>query len=506
MSAGSQNRIASLSLDLAPPEGPIARKWSMFVMLGEPGWPRRHVEALAAGGVGTAKTSALVAWVMLRAWAYPGIRIALTRDSLENLKRSTLQTLFERSNGLIAEDATAYKEDAHIGFYSKREEKIYFQNGSTIWLFGLGDHRAVDRLVGTEWGGIAVDQLERVPKSVYEGLITRLRQKVHHKDTGDVVFPMIKATANLDFGRSSWVFKRFFEDSIPLGRGDFRDDIREKRVVSRIGDEEFEAWRAYFAFRMGENLSITPYYKQVLAAAGDGASGFIADEWESSLEEVFGLEWKSEYVYDDDIEARGKHLVVGLDFGIDSPTVAIFGLYDPESELVYLDNEYHAANMDAKMYATSIGVVLNDYARRGVGSIHIYADPSMWNRTGTSAQTAADIFISKVRSMLPQALFVTFQQAYRKGTISLSDPSTVAPLKEAIRLGKVRVHRKRARLTLEMVRNVTWRSIKRDIHPITDFFDAFRYLVSNIPSSGFLRQENEDENPTKKKRVLAWRY
>lgn len=509
----SSSKEQKLSIMLTPPKGPVAKKWSMFVMLGEPGWPQRHVEVLYAGAVGAGKTRGLVAWLILRAYMYPGIRLALVRDTLKNLQRTSLQSLFEAADGIIARDFKGYDQDTHIGYYNKREEKVIFENGSEIYLFGVNDAMSANRLVGTEWGGVAVDQLERIPKAIYVQIIPRLRQNVTHKETGEVVFPMIKSTANVDQGKSSWVVRRFLEGSIPLGRGSLADEIRQVKTVSRIGKENVTTWRAYFRVGLGENESVNPHYKAVLAAAGNDIAGFLSDEWQPDFEQIFSYEWDGQ-VYAEDFagDYRNFDLYIGHDFGTLAPSATIFGLWDREKQVLYVHSEYIESGRDAKDYATTISAMINDYIIGGVRSVRISADPSLWRRTGAGG-SLADIYVRTFNQHVPQNVPVIMERAFRQGTMKLTDPQATFAAKYLLRTRRLLLHKYRVPQTLETIATITWKEAFGDKHPQTDIFDAFRYLTMRLPDPEIMgavvaRDEDEDANPfadKNKRRVPTWK-
>jgi len=502
-----------LQVILAPPKGKVAKKWSLFVMLGEPGYPRRHVEALFSGAVGAGKSRAVAAWLIMRAFQYPGIRLALVRDTLKNLQRSTLQTLFEASEGLIARDYKGYDPNTHIAYYNKRDEKVIFKNGSEIHLFGTNDAQSANRLVGTEWGGVAVDQLERIPKKIYVQIIPRLRQNVRHRETGEIIFPMIKSTANVDKGKSSWVVRRFLEGSIPLGRGELSDSVRQVKAVYRIDGEDVVTWRAYFRVGLGENESVNPHYKAVLAAAGQDIAGFLADDWQPDFEQIFSYEWDDQIFTDDITDFRDFDLYIGHDFGVASPQATIFGLWHRDRRILYIYGEYIESGRDAKEYATTISAIINDYVLGGIRSIRFSADPTLWRRTGAGG-SLADIYLRVFRDHVPANIPLVMEKAFRQGTMKLTDPQATFATKYLLRTRRMFVHKYRAPQTLETLATVTWKEAFGDKHPETDIFDAVRYLTMRLPDpeiTGALVKtevEDEDENPMAKKtgrRVATWR-
>ncbi len=473
-------------------------------MLGEPGYPRRHVEALFAGAVGSGKTRALVAWVIMRAMRYPGIRIALVRDTYENLTRSTLQTLFEAAGDLISRDHK--RTDTSIARFIKRDNRIEFDNGSSIWMFGLNDASSVNRLVGTEWGAAAVDQLERIRPDTYETILTRIRQKAYHEETGELVFPMVKSTANVDMGRSNWVWRRFVEGSVPLGRGELAEDMRERRVVTTISGRKIVTYRAYFAGHFGENHSLNEHYDKVLAAAGDSALGFVESEWQASFEQIFP-EWKGELYYDDEEFADYSRfaLIVGYDWGSVSYSAFVFGLWDKHERVLYIDGEYTDRGRDAVDYATTALHMMLDYVRKGVREIHIYADPSIWRNTGVGL-TVGDEMSRVWRESIPSSIVFSVNKAFRQGTVRVTDPQSTSKLKELMRSRRIFVHRYRAHTVGDVFKSATWGDVTSDKPLITDVFDAVRYLSMNLPDGVDIPELDDDEYQHRRRRVFAWRF
>ena len=360
---------------------------------------------------------------------------------------------------------------------------------------------------------MAVDQLERVPKKIYVQIIPRLRQNVMHVDTGEVVFPVIKSTANVDKGKSSWVARRFLEGSIPLGRGELADDVRQVKTIFRIGGKDVTTWRAYFRVGLGENESVNPHYVRILAAAGQDIGGFLADEWQPDFEQVFSYEWDDQ-IFDDDFggDYRDFDLYIGHDFGTLAPQATVFGLWHRDKRILYIYGEYVESGRDAKEYATTIAAMVNDYVLGGIRNIRFSADPTLWRRTGAGG-SLADIYLRVFREHIPANIPMVMEKAFRQGTMRLTDPQATFAAKYLLRTRRALIHKYRAPQTLETIATITWKEAMGDKHPETDIFDAFRYLTMRLPdpeiTGALIKQtEDEDENPLSGKsgrKVPTWR-
>ncbi len=490
--AGLQD-TPDVGLKIRPPKGPVARKWSGFFMLGEPGWYEHAKEAVFVGGVGSGKTNALVSSLLISALTYPGSRIALVRDTRENLKASTLQTLEELAEPLIAS-----------GKYSHIQSRNLIQIGddfddpkrhSQVFIFGLDDPKTHKKLVGTEWFRVYVDQLESVDRKIYEQLILRIRQKVYHN--GRLASNYIKSTANIQYGRKTWLYKRF-----NVGAREITEDVFEKRVEGNINGKRVVAYRVMFKSEYGENLSLNPQYDEMMVLAEEQAKPFMAGDFEASYDLLFPEFENDKHVYH---EIGGEDysrfdLYVGMDFGISSPTVFVYGLVDRYTREIFIDDEYVENGLDAAEYATALANRLHHYVSAGVRNVYIYADPNIWNRTGVG-NTVAEVFERVIGSTVRGR--ISFDKAYIKGSAGARlQEDTINAIKEGLRARTVRV-RNSAVNVINVLMDATWEDIRKDRHPMTDTFDALRYLVNNVPP---LVVADDDDDEESEEYVAWWGY
>lgn len=98
------------------------------------------------------------------AMRHKGIRIAMIRDTLENFKKTSLNTFLE-------------VVDSRLYEHNKSEKYIRFKNGSEAYYFGLDDTGAIARLQSFEPGFLWVDEVDGVAERVYNIATKRLRQK-----------------------------------------------------------------------------------------------------------------------------------------------------------------------------------------------------------------------------------------------------------------------------------------------------------------------------------------
>lgn len=476
-------------LNIRAPEGPIRDKWLTFVWGGEPGYLPHVKEWAFIGSVGTGKTNALVSSLLLSAAKYPGSRIALVNSTRTALERSTLQTLFQVAEPLMA--------SGKLKYYPSKN-KIVLRHGdgkeSEIFLFGLDVPNADKALVGTEWFRVYVDQLERIKQDVYDLLLTRVRQKVYNPD-GTLASNHAKSTANMDEGRRNWLYKRFEVGAEPIGNGIYR-----KRVEGQIGDVHVITYRAFIRATFGENKSLNPQYAEMLALAGNTAGSFISDEWETSYDLIFFDFENEKHVVDYGNPDLSRHdLYVAVDVGAgNSPSVALFALYDRATGRATLVEEVVMMGSQVSDFGEDIGYLARKY--RGVRNVFVYVDPNAWNDVGLG-QTPADVLFDAIKRASGMRVYIG--KAYTKGSIRI-DETAVVPVKEALKSGRLKIDRRVAN-TIETLSSITWADVRRDKHPLTDIFDAIRYLVYNLPAGVEDGTEDEDEDVSRGNRLAWWR-
>ena len=464
---------------LTPPEGAAGRKWSVFVGLGEPGWPRRHVEILYLGSVGTAKTSALVVSAIVRGIQYPGARMALVGIEKEVVKKTALKTLQERAQPLFQDETLKWVAS---------EDKVLFSNGSELYILGLKDQRAADRLLGTEWAALYFDQAERLSPKLYVQALYRIRQQVYDAD-GNRNFPYAKLTANADTGSTTWLHRRFIIGSRPFGK--FGNDLREKKVVTNIKGVKTTTYRAVMIAEFGENKSLHPDYIKVIAAAG--VTSFLDDEFAKDSElffpqfdyDVHVKEWKGE-----EKPPSNYSLMVGVDYGTDSPFAFVMGSYDRFDDVLHVHTEYHESGLDATDAAEILASHIAPFVKKGYRAIYVRPDPWLWNNTGLGR--LIDVFESVFHKRFGEYP-IYIEKGYVKGKERLESSQLVDTLRTMMRSGKFYIDDRRAQETTEVISYFTLREARKDPHPATDLFDSLRYLAGAVPVARADEEDEEDD-------------
>ena len=465
------------------PKGPIEAKYNLFFLCGEPGWPDKYNETWSMGDVGTAKTSAAMDSMILTALNYPGSHNLVTRNFATELMESTYETFVARAGDLIGTDSKSWL------VWNETHSTFYCYNGSSIVFLGLD--RAGDRLFGEEWFRAVIDQGERVKEHSLNLLHSRMRQQVKHKDSGELGKTFIKLTANWDKGKG-YAYRRVIQGGRMVA-----PDVFEKTITENVAGREVTANMLMIYSRIDENHSLTDdYYKHLLLSgelrykiAGGGfvdAEGLVFPEYNDS--KTIG---RVDYFED-------ANIIVGLDYGQAHPTVAIFGALRPNGDCEIV-GDYIKNNSEIKDYAFDIGRRLTEYQRKGAKGFYVYADPSLWNRTGHTP--LIEQFIDTFNK-LPFEVAVVPAFRKRAGSVEKGVDAVKAQLRNlSLRISD------RATNVKRMLQEVTYEDVRKDAVPVTDVFDAMRYLAMNtqyaVPEDDAAFFDLEEEDLVKAKLAKA---
>lgn len=131
-------------------------------------------ELLFGGGAGGGKSELGCAWAITMCLNYEGIRGLIARNTLKDLKDSTLLTFFDvcKKWGLEPDKDYTYYSDSHI---------VFHQTGSTIYLRELKwipTDPNFDRLGSTEYTFAFIEEAQQIRQKAKNILRSRLRYKL----------------------------------------------------------------------------------------------------------------------------------------------------------------------------------------------------------------------------------------------------------------------------------------------------------------------------------------
>jgi len=123
------------------------------------------------GGSRSGKSALGVLLDMERAWLASGSRHAIIRKEASSAKRSIVKDTFPAVWAMRYPGVTMPEWNEQYGFYK-------FANGSEVWVGGLNDDKAIERILGNEYATIHGEELSEWKYDWYLTLRSRLAQTV----------------------------------------------------------------------------------------------------------------------------------------------------------------------------------------------------------------------------------------------------------------------------------------------------------------------------------------
>ncbi|MDD3586414.1 MAG: phage terminase large subunit [Thermoguttaceae bacterium] len=161
------------------------------------------------GGSRSGKTFVICSNIVLVAMKFPGIRIAILRRYLKDVRESILLDTFPKVLELrLGMDRATFEKMLN-------KSNLFFRTdeGSEIWFGGLDDSDRVEKILGKEYGLIYFNEVSQIPHQSVEIARTRLAMKVD--GWRNKCYYDCNPTT-----RSHWVYRTFVEklagDRTPL--------------------------------------------------------------------------------------------------------------------------------------------------------------------------------------------------------------------------------------------------------------------------------------------------
>ncbi len=126
------------------------------------------------GGSRSGKSFVICSNVALAAFRFPGIRIAILRRYLKDVRESILMDTFPKVLRLRF-DIPQMKFEKML---SKSDLCLRTEQGSEIWFGGLDDKDRVEKILGKEYALIFFNEVSQIPYSSIEIAKTRLAMKI----------------------------------------------------------------------------------------------------------------------------------------------------------------------------------------------------------------------------------------------------------------------------------------------------------------------------------------
>jgi predicted phage terminase large subunit-like protein len=157
-------------------------------------------QILLAGGSRSTKTVLLIRAMCIRALKAPGSRHAALRFRFGHIKQSIIHDTFPAVMKNFFPEAK-YELNRSDWF-------AQFKGGSEIWFGGLDDKERTEKILGSEYATILLNECSQIPYASRNMAITRLAQKVIDTTTGQPLALKMYLDCNPP-PKSHWTYKIF---------------------------------------------------------------------------------------------------------------------------------------------------------------------------------------------------------------------------------------------------------------------------------------------------------
>lgn len=265
------------------------------------------------GGARSGKTFLVIQAIVSRAWLVAESRHLVARFRLNHLKMSLWrQTLVPVLKKLGFRDGTDYK-------INDSDLIVQFSNGSEIYGAGLDDSDRVEKIMGTEFNTIFINEATQISYSTYQKLVTRLSYNLE-----DLINKIVIDCNPRN--KYHWIYKFFILRQNPE-TGEALPERRMKRMSRRN-------W----------NPLDNPFLsKEILEKLEDLTGAEKERLWKGLWVDVEGLVYPmfEQAIVEDFPIPESWDCAGAVDFGYTNPFVFLWFFYDKSNETWYLAKEHY---------------------------------------------------------------------------------------------------------------------------------------------------------------------
>lgn len=282
------------------------------------------------GGARSGKTFLTCLAIIHRALYYPESRHLIARFRLNHMVSTVWkQTLIPLLNLIIPSKAYSIDEQYKI---------ITFENGSSIWGAGLDDKERVEKIMGSEYSTIFINEATQVSFETFQMLKTRLSLKAFHLMNKTDIQRKFIIDCN-PRNESHWIYKYFIKGVDPVS-GEKLSDKARKEIVRRH-------WTPY------DNPHLPGDYIEILEnLTGNERERLLKGKWVNTEGLVYPNFEKiiiEPFTIPEDWPRFGA-----VDFGYTNPFAFLFLALDKSNETLYLYDEHYKVQKIVKEHCRII--------------------------------------------------------------------------------------------------------------------------------------------------------
>lgn len=297
------------------------------------------LELLYDGGARSGKTYLICLAIWDRATNYPESRHLIARYRLNHMTGSVWkQTLIPQMKEFFPKGGCSINE---------QEKIITLPNGATIWGAGLDDKDRVEKIMGTEYATIFINEATQISFETFQKIKTRLSQQAFHREDKSPIVRKIIVDCN-PRSEHHWLYKYFIlhkdpKENLPLP---------EKLV----GKMKRRHWTPY------DNPFLPKEYFEILEGLiGIERQRLLEGQWvnqEGLVYPEFAKIYKDEphrNVIVSPFPIPEKWETYGaVDFGFRDPFVFLWFAKDPSNEVFYLFDEIYESEKTVRVHSIEI--------------------------------------------------------------------------------------------------------------------------------------------------------
>ena len=291
----------------------------------------RYRRVLFDGGARSGKTKLLIDYIFARAFQFPGSKQLVARKFRTNAKNSVWNDTIKKYMSLNPEmNGTLFRT-------VDSELKIYFANGSEILVAGLDNAERVEKVRGTEYCTIYLNEATELSYTTMNEVLTRLSQRVRDRNGNEAV-PKLLLDCN-PRGPRHWLYA-----------------VGVKHVDPETGEplSNAEIWKRvhWSAYDNKENLS-EEYLEELEHLPEIQKQRMLHGKWVAAEGQVYSDFREEIHVVKPFSIPDDWTRVRSIDFGFTNPFVCLWGAVDHDGKL-YIYRELYKAGVLTSIHAETI--------------------------------------------------------------------------------------------------------------------------------------------------------